>query len=41
MSQTSVVQLSENDTLDQRAANDISFFYAKVSTLSILVKTYI
>jgi len=37
MSQTSVVQLSENDTLDQRAANDISFFYAKPTPMLSLL----
>ena len=30
---TSVVKLGEDDTLDQKTANDISFFYAKVKKL--------
>ena len=31
---TSVVKLGEDDTLDQKTANDISFFYAKVFILT-------
>ena len=31
---TSVVKLGEDDTLDQKTANDISFFYAKVKNIS-------